>query len=285
MIDIYPQIVEGMSDFEYHSDPCDTPSLSPSMAKVISEHSAAHAEDKHPRLGGAPHWPNDNMIAGTIFHTLMLGTGSEIIEVEADAWRKKADKAIKNTAIRAGQSPILSHKLPEIKDAARIAKRKLKDRYGIELHGRRELALFWEHPMPDGGFACRTKLDCLDDGAWYDLKFTDSANPKRCRKQIIDKGYHIQWAAHCEALRENGIDADRMEFLLLFCENKRPNCVLPVRLSNGMKELGEREWNAACELWYKGIATGEWQEYWNGIYTACPKPWEMKGDMEELDDE
>ena len=78
----------------YHQDPCPTPSLSSSVAKVLLRQSPAHAAMQHPKL-------NNNYVnaessrfdLGTIAHALLLeDDSSRLITIEADDWRTKAAK-------------------------------------------------------------------------------------------------------------------------------------------------------------------------------------------------
>lgn len=283
MITTYPQIVERMSEAEYHADPCDRPSLSSSIAGIIVNQSAAHAQLAHPRFYGSPPNPTAAMDDGKAAHAMLLQEGGDIATVFADDWRTKAARVERDKAYADGRTPILFAQYKRLHAAVGTIRYKLKKR-GVHLRGEKELSLFWEHSEPGKTITCRSRLDHFDqrDGCVDDLKFVANAHPKKCRQKIIDFGYHIQRAAYLEGLHANGIDAYRMPYRLHFCELTAPYCVTTVTLRESMAELGERCWGEACNTWEHATRTDEWPEYWAGEYGASAKPWELRG---EIDDE
>ena len=68
-------VSENMPADAYHADPCEQPSLSASMAKVIWNQSMAHAHAYHPRLGNAGPAKESTkaMRSGSILHWLATG--------------------------------------------------------------------------------------------------------------------------------------------------------------------------------------------------------------------
>jgi len=72
----------------YHADPCEAPSFSASLGKVILDQSPLHAYLAHPRLGGAVREPSSAMEFGTLVHKLILGEGASVVSVNADNWKK-----------------------------------------------------------------------------------------------------------------------------------------------------------------------------------------------------
>ena len=132
-------ITEDMPADEYHADPCETPSLSASMAKVIDNESMAHAHAYHPRLGNTSKAKEQTkaMRSGSILHWLATGrdkpaiviageytsvnerplpkTGpvdwipddiNETPIVEYDAYRKKSARLFKDQALARGLVPM-----------------------------------------------------------------------------------------------------------------------------------------------------------------------------------
>lgn len=277
MITRYPQIVESMPEDEYHSDPCDRPSLSSSCATTIVNQSAAHARLGHPRFGGDPRDPTGSMDAGSVAHEMLLGVGGGIVVVDAKDWRTKDAKEQRDEAHAAGKTPVLTARHAEIDAAVQIIRGKLEAR-GVKLYGRKEVSLFWERGAPGKVITCRGRVDHLGEDCVDDFKFVANAHPKKCRQKIIDFGYHIQRAAYLEGLSANGTDAYRMPYRLHFCELTPPYCVTTVYLRESMAELGEQCWTEACDTWQRATTTNEWPEYWVGEYGAAAKPWELRGD-------
>ena len=73
-----PGVYYDLPEHEYHSDPCDSPSLSASIAQTIVLESPAHAWLQHPRFGGKQIEPTKEMDRGTLVHALLLGKGRAI---------------------------------------------------------------------------------------------------------------------------------------------------------------------------------------------------------------
>src|SRR4029077_5767017 len=83
----------------YFADPCEGPSLTQSIAKILLEQSPLHAWHAHPRLGGKPDEPEayDSAKAiGNAAHKLMIGRGKEIMVLEFDTFRTKDSQQIRD---------------------------------------------------------------------------------------------------------------------------------------------------------------------------------------------
>src|SRR6185503_15222345 len=98
---------------EYHNDPCETPSLSASIAKLLIDKSPMHAHAAHPRFGGEKYESSAAQDAGTLIHRLLLGAGKDIETIDADDYRTNAAKAARDAAKAAGRIPVLTRVLEE----------------------------------------------------------------------------------------------------------------------------------------------------------------------------
>lgn len=240
---------------EYHKDPCETPSLSSSIANVLLSSSPLHAWARHPKLGARSEPDTSATTGGTLLHQLLLG-GDGIEVIEAADFRSKAAQEARDRAISAGLKPILRQKYDEISDAAEIIKAKLTAR-GIEFVGQSEVVGTWMQ----GGVQCRCMIDhlILDEATIYDVKSITEADPRICARHVYDYGYHVQRAAYIsfvEALRPDLVG--RVQFKWLFAELDYPHDVIVATPDGAMKETGEAGWKLALQTWGDCVSSGNW---------------------------
>jgi hypothetical protein len=242
----------------YHADPCATPSLSSSIAKVINEKSARHAFHEHPRMGGNRRNGTKAMDKGTIIHELMLGKGAGFVEVDAKTWASKNARE-RGEEIRAeGKTPVLAWQLAEYRMAADALLQMLRDR-GIEFNGDSEVTVVWK----TRGVLCRCRIDHIDaDGMVLDLKTIESASPEKLARHIIAYGYDIQRAAYINAMNTLYPSmAGRVTMKFLFCETTPPYDVVVCSFAGTMRDLGQMKWDHAVDVWKKCLESGEWPGY------------------------
>ncbi len=203
-----PGIYRDITAVQYHADPCPSPSLSSSIAKLLITKSPKHAWLAHSRLGGAPVDGEEESAdpsatkakaLGELIHRLVIGKGGEVVVIDADSYRTGAAKAQRDVALAKGQIPVLAHKLPEAEAAANAAREQL-DAMGFDYayrDGMKEVVLAWY----EDGIWLRIMVDQLviDEAvkmaAIRDLKTVGrSSHPKACGKQISDMGYDFSLA-------------------------------------------------------------------------------------------
>src|ERR1700690_768850 len=152
----------------YHADPCERPSLSVSVAKVLLDRSPFHAAAIHPRLGRqsleeGDDEPTSVMQRGRLIHALLLGGGGKFATVmktdkktgvvaSADDYRTDSAKEFRDAAIARGEIPGLSHERADPTPASDVLRSKLEN------PPLREVTAVWE----SDGVLCRGLLDGLD---------------------------------------------------------------------------------------------------------------------------
>ena len=103
---IYPDLTPKV----YHADPCERPSLSSTIAKVMCSRSPRHAWLAHPRLGDAPEGDapegeekvSKQKLLGSLLHRLVLGKGGDnLLDRPAEAVMSPHPKVISRTALAA----------------------------------------------------------------------------------------------------------------------------------------------------------------------------------------
>lgn len=271
-----PPYLHRYTEAEYHADPCPTPSLTQSTAKTLLNKSPYHAFCEHPRFGNHKREASAEMNKGTLIHSMLLGTGKEIVAVDAANWMTKAAKEIRDEALLLGQLPMLKHEVEEAEEIV-AAIRKQLDEFGIVLGSEREIAAVWEEESECGPVLCRGMFDALEPRVRIDdLKTLKCAHPLKIQKQMCDLMYDLQWAAYTSAFNHLWPEmAGRGEFLFVFVETEYPFCVTPVRPNGEMQALGQSRWRRAVELWGRCLHTGQWPKYTDGVVEIAPTSWAM----------
>lgn len=268
----------------YHGDPCETPSLSSSIAKVLVERSPMHAHAEHPRLGGASkHGGDDDDSAakdrGSILDSMLFGSGPEIVRIEADDFRTKLAKEARDEARSRGAIPIIARKLDELAEVAQSMRERILDA-GIELSGHSQVTIIWKV----GNVWCRGRLD-----HWFpqqrlilDLKSTYDASPAGVEKSMNAYGADIQWAAYTSgmvALVPELAGLVKMRFV--YSEPTAPFAVTIAEPDGTLQELGNRRWRRALSLWEVSTTSGIFPGYSKEILRVAAKPWLLTADMND----
>ncbi|HEY3496827.1 MAG TPA: PD-(D/E)XK nuclease-like domain-containing protein [Polyangiaceae bacterium] len=279
-----PGLYLDVPETEYHADQLgdDRLSLSVSIAQALVLESPAHAYLRHPRLGGQPLIPSNDMDRGSLIHALVLGKGRKVAIVECENWTKKKDKAQRDEMRAAGYLAVTRAMYEDSVIAAAAITRKLEKR-SIWLNGDSEVTIVWDETTSDGATVrCRSRMDHIAGNNIYDLKIGD-ANPKRFRKgHLTSMGYDIQGAAYPRALE--AVDPrtrGRAVFRLLFCEPEPPYCITPVRFSGTLRELGNRRWQRGIDRWDACLSSGVWGDYTDSEVVAEARPWELEEEADE----
>lgn len=256
----------------YHGDPCETPSLSRSVAKVLLDQSPGHAAFIHPRLNKryqAPHV--DKFALGTVVHALVLGRGGEFELVDAKDWRTNAAKEARDNIAAKGKTPILVGQFEAAEDAAKSISGRLAD-FGMTLDGgKAEAVMIWDDPVAG---LCRSMVDSISNPTVVDLKTTSVAlSLETAARQCSQLAYEFQFAFYERGLQCLDVLGADLDYIILFVEINPPYAVLPVRLPNAAKALGRACVARACKIWAACKAANEWPLYRGEIPTVEYPPW------------
>lgn len=279
------QIVE-MDERTYHDDPHDMPSLSSHIAHLLVSESPAHAYEAHPRLGGRPFAPTDEMDFGTIGHSILLKSGDSRIKTVVAAadlfvekelryragepfrdWTMKAAQKARKEIRAGGGVPVLQRDIDDAIVMATEARRQFKADWLIANpeQCRREVVLLWSERARNGmDVPCRARLDLLslERGLIEDLKCVASANPKKLTKHIESFGSDIQAAGYTRAVETIVPQlAGRVRFNWTFVSTSRPFCVVRRHPAGSMRLVGETLWARAVDTWAECLDTGVWPGY------------------------
>lgn len=275
-----------INEKDYHADVlCEAPTLSCSIAKVLVDESPVHCWAAHPRLGNKRHKETTPaMEFGSAAHALCLGKGADLVVVEADNWMTKAAKEERENARESGKIPILARK-----HAIALEQRAAFNRQLIEfgLHdsfmaAKSEVVAIYD----DGSVRCRAMMDKLlidenrKSATIYDLKTTDSANPRGLSRLVFNMHYDMQDRSYTRGVEVLRSDlAGRIEFLFLFLETEYPYCLTPYRLCGEQQMLGTSKWSRAWQMWEACLKANSWPAYTKEIVKGEAPSFALNAEM------
>lgn len=280
---LHPGIPEGV----YHGDLlCEVPTLSRSQLVTLVDKSASHLWAQHPRLGGkAEDKATKRMDFGSAAHIIALGKGAEIVSVEADNWMTKAAKEARGSARAQGKIPLLLRELDEANIAVSALHARLKffdllDRFTA---AESEVVLIWDE---GDGCRCRAMGDKLlinreaGTAEFFDLKFTESANPKDLDRHFVNMAYYVQESFYSRGLAKLLPDfAGRIDFTFIMQETEFPYAMVPVQLSGEFKAAGQAKVQRGIDLWKQCLSAGKWPGYCKETLTLHPPTWFMAKEL------
>lgn len=265
---------------EYHADPCPTPSLSGSIAKICVHECMRKAWAKHPRLGKSvspPEDHDDKFSIGTACHTLLFERGKGLVELDFKNWQTNASKDARAKAVAAGNTPILSRHLRKAEKMQQSIIEQLQlheqgpaffagNHNGFEV--RDEVAIFWTEDIDGVTVWCRALIDRLaisrERIVVFDLKSTsNSAAPHEISRMMFNMHYQMQAAMIMRGLQKliNTPVADRLEVHFIVAETDEPHLVTVGQARRAMFILGAKQVAQAVGLWARSQATGNWPGY------------------------
>ena len=126
-------------------------------------------------------------------------------------------------------------------------------------------------PRDDGHLIINSRQNTI-----YDVKTIRSADPQSCSRHAYEYGYDIQAAAYRSAVSKlHPKLAGAIDFIFLFVEVEPPYAVHPCRPDGTLRELGERRWQRAVDLWSRCITSDTWPGYSQGISTLSAPLWAL----------
>lgn len=269
--------VHGGVDAElYHSDPCEAPSLSASVANILVSASPAHARAAHPRLNSELVREEDAKFdLGTAAHDLLLRGNDLIAECDFPDWRTKDAKIARDEARAAGRLPLLPDHAARVRQMVDAIRRQLETHTAqppLFSAGAPEQMLVWED---DHGVTCRALLDWLrtDSSAIDDLKTTGaSAAPFRWQKTMYGIGADVQVAFYERGVeRLTGI---RPLFRYVVVETYPPYALSVVDLAPSALAIGRDKVQKAIDLWAACLANDSWPAYDSRVASIDVPTWE-----------
>jgi len=270
----------------YHRDPCATPSLSSTIAKLIIRQSPLHAWTASPRLN--PAWePKDSKTfdIGRAAHRAILGKGGDYVAIPTDilasngAASTKEAKAFIEDARAAGMTPLKESEVDQI-GAMQSAVTHQLAAMRINLDpARSELVAIGDV----GGVMCRAMVDNAPTDArlpLYDLKTTTDAHPDAIIKAVETYGYDLQAAHYLDTWE--AATGERRKFRFIFVEKAPPYACSVVQLHDDPDS--ESDWMLTARskarecrrIWAECLAADYWPGYPPQVQIIGARGWDQK---------
>lgn len=244
-VSVDPELPEA----DYHS----IGKLSSSGAKVLLQEGGP-AMFKWRREHPEP--PKAALELGSAVHSILLGSGSDVVSVDADSWRTKAAKEEADEIRANGDIPLLAADyeiLRAIVDA--VGAHPLAD--DLLRGGQPEVSMQWDDAPT--GIGLKARLDYLRPGLIVDLKTTTDASRHGFSSSAAKFGYDIQAAWYTEAVRQ--ATTDDPAFCFVAVEKAAPYRVAVYEPDDEMRHVGDEKMRAAIDLYAECLETDTWPAY------------------------
>jgi hypothetical protein len=256
--------IHKISNEEYYKDLCPEPSLSRSTIQELLFHSPAHAKFNHPRLNpGLVQEEAEKFDIGSAAHSLLLEGIDNCVVIEADDWRKKEAREVRDQARTEGKFPLLKSQYDKTLKMVESAKEQIKGckELGITdllTEGDSELSYIWKEKStflrirPDWIFKDRKLI--------IDYKTTgNSANPSEFSRSIVSNGYDIQAALYSRGVK--AIEGIEPKFIFVVQEITEPYLCSFIGLPPEFLEMGKQKVDYGIFLWEQCMTSGIWTGY------------------------
>ncbi len=267
MLRLKPGIHLDIASADYFADPCESPSLTQSIASVLLDRSPRHAALRHPRLNPAwkPH-EDTKFNIGNAAHKLLIGRGKELVVVEADDWRTKAAKEQRDEAHAAGKVAILEHQFRTASTMADAFREQIfhvpgcTEAFDTRFGGDGEVVIIAEYE----GVILRSMVDWMRDPCHLDdLKTTGkSASPDNLPYVMADGGWDLQAAIQERIHHKMGYKSHRFRHHYFYLqENDDPYEVTVCELPESVMTIGRAKLDKAIGIWRTCMETNRWSGY------------------------
>lgn len=275
-----PGIYE-MTNEEYHSHRY---ALSSSGARKLLPPSCPaifRYEQDHPQP------PKKAFDIGNAAHKLVLGTGPDLVRIDAEEWRTNAIKA-EVAAVRAeGGIPLKPSEWEQVHAMAdALRAHPVASLLFDPERGTPEQSLFWRDDRT--GVMRRARLDWLPNPRTGrliipDYKTCASANPEKLQRAVEDFGYHQQDDWYRSACRALGLADDAAAFVFVCQEKTAPYVITVIEMDATARRIGAARNRRALEIFAECTRTGYWPGYSDEISHLSLPPWaETRDSLEYL---
>jgi len=254
----------------YYADPCDGPSFTQSLAKVLIEQSPLHAREVSPRLA-SPTDEDDEVekyvkaqAIGNAAHKMILQRGKDVEVIDAKDFKGGDAKKARDVANAAGRVPILKKHMAAADRMVQRAYEQLlvHDDKDAFTNGSGEVMICWQ----EDGVWLRSLVDWLS----HDLRTVDDYKSSGMSmaahvlgKRAESAGWHVQ-----AAMIERGLDvldpdgAGRRRFRFIAQEQAGyPFGLNVMHMNEYWLTMGRKQLGHAIDQWKQAILSGQWECY------------------------
>lgn len=265
----------GLHDIDadlYHSDPCERPSLSSTVAKTLLAQSPLHAWTISPRLNSD--WEPEEKKTfdiGRAAHRAILGKGGGYVAIPEGllasngAASTKAAKEFIAEARDAGLTPLKELEVAQI-EAMRLRAAEKLSALGITLdaeHSERVAIAELD------GVLCRAMIDKAPPDPrqpLYDFKTTVDASPEAAVRAVMNYGYDVQAAHYLDTWR--AATGEDRTFRFIFQEKTAPYELAVVELDQEALAMARKKIARAREVWRHCVTYDDWPGYPLGVHVV-----------------
>lgn len=278
--------VPGVYDIDaddYHADPVPGGSLSSSGARKLMPPSCP-ALFRYEQLHGQA--PKREFDIGHAAHKYVLGSGPELVVVDAKDWRTNKAKEQAKAAREAGAVPLLTAQHDEVQAMAEAIRRHpIAGALFNPLGGQPEQSLFWRDEAT--GLMRRARLDWLPFGGTGrlivpDYKTAHAVDPDSIQKAVNQHAYYMQAAWYLDAVQALGLADENAAFIFVFQLKSPPYLVTPAELDVVALKIGRALNRQAIEKYVTCVETGRWESYSDGIVSTPLPAWAETRLLEEI---
>lgn len=261
----------------YDADPCPAPSLRSSIAHTLIEKTPRHAWMQHPRLNEnheqktAAHFD-----LGSAVHMHMLEGESKFAIIEADDWRKKEAKELRDDAREKGLIPLLAKDHEKVIAMAKAFFLQIEhhdDAAGCFQNGKPEQTLIWQEK---NGVWCRCLLDWNPNkgNIFHDYKTTASSASADVwgQRSLFDFGGDMQAAFYLRGIRK-ALGKSQAHFRFVVQETEPPYALNVIALDPASLGMAERKVKHAIRMWGWCLGKNFWPGYPRQTCYVDAPPW------------
>lgn len=222
---------------------------------------------------------------GHAAHALALGTGPELVKIDADEWRTNAIKAEVAEVRARGAVPLKPDQFEHIHAMAKALRANpIASALLYDNGGQSESSLFWTDERT--GVDRRARFDLLperSDGRMIipDYKTADSAAEEKFVKSIVNYGYHQQGSWYLDGAEACGF-GDDAQFVYIVQEKSAPYLVNVIGLPEIFIRIGRILNRRAIDLFAECTRTDTWPGYSSDVVYPSPPFWYVNQFEEQL---
>lgn len=274
--------VHRMTADEYHRGPIAAVSLSSTGARKLLPPSCP-ARFRHDQLNGTE--PKAHFDIGHAAHKLVLGTGPDLVVVDADSWRTKAAKEAADEARAVGAVPLLPADHDQVQAMAKALR---ADPLAAALldpdEGLAEQALVW--PDRRTKVLRRALLDWLPETGTGrtiipDYKTCASAAPDDLAKAVHRFGYHQQADWYLTGAQALGLAGDDAAFVFICQEKVAPYLVTVIEPDHIAMRIGKALNHQAIGIYDWCHSNDVWPGYADDVVSVALPRW-VEAEFEEM---
>ncbi|MGI3198470.1 PD-(D/E)XK nuclease-like domain-containing protein [Streptomyces sp. GTA36] len=234
-----------------------------------------------------PQPPKKVFDIGNAAHKLVLGTGPDLVRIDADEWRTKAVKE-EVAGVRAeGGIPLKPAEYEQVHAMAdALRAHPVASMLFDPEHGTAERSLFWRDEKTT--VMLRARLDWLPNPRAGRLIIPDyktcvSAEPERLQRAVDEFGYHQQDDWYRRAARALDLADDHAAFVFVCQEKTAPYVITVIEVNATSRRIGAARNRAAIERFAHCTATGHWPGYSDDVVPVALPGWaETRDTLEYL---